>query len=129
MAKIDTFFHLMYEQKASDLHLSSGNPPILRINGELHRVDGPAYEHPDGTKAWFLNGRLHRVDGPAYEHPDGDKYWYLDGKRHRVDGPAAERSSGTKEWWLDGKRWDANKQPHNKAGQVWWVMAKMSGAK
>ncbi len=34
MAKIDAFFNLMFEQKASDLHLSSGNPPMLRINGE-----------------------------------------------------------------------------------------------
>lgn len=41
MAKIDAFFNLMFEEKASDLHLSSGNPPILRINGELQRVDYP----------------------------------------------------------------------------------------
>jgi twitching motility protein PilT len=44
MAKIDAFLNLMFEQKASDLHLSSGNPPILRINGELHRVDYPPLE-------------------------------------------------------------------------------------
>src|SRR6185369_6373331 len=44
MAKIDAFFNLMFEQKASDLHLSAGNPPILRINGELHRVDHPPLE-------------------------------------------------------------------------------------
>ncbi len=44
MAKIDAFFNLMLEQKASDLHLSSGNPPIVRINGELHRVDYPPLE-------------------------------------------------------------------------------------
>jgi twitching motility protein PilT len=31
----------MFSEKASDLHLSSGNPPILRINGELTRVDVP----------------------------------------------------------------------------------------
>ncbi len=44
MAKIDAFFNLMLEQKASDVHLSSGNPPILRINGELQRVDHPPLE-------------------------------------------------------------------------------------
>ncbi len=44
MAKIDAFFNLMFEQKASDLHMASGNPPILRINGELHRVDFPPLE-------------------------------------------------------------------------------------
>src|SRR5688572_27328729 len=45
MAKIDAFFNLMLEQKASDLHMSSGNPPILRINGELQRVDYPPLEN------------------------------------------------------------------------------------
>src|SRR6185503_15310223 len=50
MAKIDAFFNLMFEQKASDLHLSTGNPPILRIHGELHRVDYPPLEN-DGLKA------------------------------------------------------------------------------
>jgi twitching motility protein PilT len=44
MAKIDAFFNLMFQEKASDLHLSSGNPPILRINGELLRVDYPPLE-------------------------------------------------------------------------------------
>jgi twitching motility protein PilT len=37
----------MFEQKASDLHLSTGNPPILRINGELQRVDFPPMENDD----------------------------------------------------------------------------------
>ncbi len=50
MAKIDAFFNLMFEQKASDLHLASGNPPMLRINGELHRVDYPPLES-DSLKA------------------------------------------------------------------------------
>ena len=50
MAKIDAFFNLMFEQKASDLHLASGNPPILRINGELERVDFPPLEN-DSLKA------------------------------------------------------------------------------
>ena len=38
MAKIDAFFKLMHDQKASDLHLVSGLPPALRINGEMERV-------------------------------------------------------------------------------------------
>src|SRR5205823_10257754 len=42
MARIDAFFKLMAEQKASDLHLSTNNPPMLRINGDLVRVDYPA---------------------------------------------------------------------------------------
>ena len=50
MAKIDAFFDLMLKEKASDLHLSTSNPPILRINGELHRVDFPPLEN-DALKA------------------------------------------------------------------------------
>jgi len=45
MAKIDAFFNLMFEQKASDLHMACGNPPMLRINGELQRVDYPPLEN------------------------------------------------------------------------------------
>jgi twitching motility protein PilT len=47
MARIDTFFRFMMEQKASDLHLSTGNQPILRINGELVRIDSPILENDD----------------------------------------------------------------------------------
>src|SRR5256714_5269726 len=53
MAKIDAFFNLMFEQKASDLHLSSGNNPILRINGELQRVDHPPLENDDLKKMLY----------------------------------------------------------------------------
>jgi twitching motility protein PilT len=38
MARIDAFFKLMNEQKASDLHLYSGQPPVLRIRGDLERI-------------------------------------------------------------------------------------------
>lgn len=38
MAKIDAFFKLMAEQGASDLHMVSGQQPILRIHGEMERV-------------------------------------------------------------------------------------------
>ena len=47
MARIDSFFKLMAEQKASDLHLSTNNPPMLRINGDLIRVDFPALQNDD----------------------------------------------------------------------------------
>jgi twitching motility protein PilT len=47
MARIDSFFKLMGEQKASDLHLSTNNPPMLRINGELVRVDYPPLQNDE----------------------------------------------------------------------------------
>jgi hypothetical protein len=55
-----------------------------------------------GTKRWKLNGEYHRVDGPATEYADGETVWYLNGKRHRVDGPAIEYIDGIKHWLLDG---------------------------
>ena len=47
MARIDQYFKFMKEQGASDLHLSTGNPPILRINGDLIRVDAPTFASDD----------------------------------------------------------------------------------
>jgi hypothetical protein len=54
----------------------------------------------DGTKSWWLNGERHRVDGPAMEDNDGSKEWWLNGELHRVDGPAIEWHDGTKSWFL-----------------------------
>jgi twitching motility protein PilT len=49
MAQIDAFFKLMHEQGASDLHLVSGQQPVLRIGGELERVKYQTLEN-DGLK-------------------------------------------------------------------------------
>ncbi|MBT1072153.1 type IV pilus twitching motility protein PilT [Pelotalea chapellei] len=38
MARIDALFKMMKEQGASDLHLSTGNPPIFRLHGEMVRL-------------------------------------------------------------------------------------------
>ena len=38
MARIDAFFKLMNEQGASDLHLTSGQPPALRVRGDIERI-------------------------------------------------------------------------------------------
>lgn len=42
MAKIDELFRMMSERGASDLHLISGQPPALRVDGELERITGQA---------------------------------------------------------------------------------------
>lgn len=39
MAKIDAFLKLTLEQNASDLHLAVGSPPVLRLFGELRKVN------------------------------------------------------------------------------------------
>jgi len=50
---------------------------------------------------WYLNSKHHRIDGPAIEWANGSKAWYLNGEPHRIDGPAVERVDGTKEWWFN----------------------------
>src|SRR4029434_235015 len=53
MAKLDVFFKLMVDQGASDLHLVSGSQPILRVNGELHRVRYALLENDDLRKMLY----------------------------------------------------------------------------
>ena len=50
MAKIDAFFQLMHDQGASDLHLVSGQQPVIRLRGEMERVKFDVLEN-DGLKA------------------------------------------------------------------------------
>jgi hypothetical protein len=43
---------------------------------------GALCEFADGDKHWYLNINLaifHREDGPAIEHTNGYKVWYLNG--------------------------------------------------
>ena len=53
-----------------------------RLDGKLHREDGPAIEYADGARWWYLNGNLHREDGPAIEYLDGRRSWYLGGVKY-----------------------------------------------
>ena len=52
---------------------------------QLHRTDGPAIEHADGSKSWFQYGIRHRTDGAAIEYSDGDKAWYINGEELTED--------------------------------------------
>jgi len=75
-----------------------------RVDGIVHREDGPAVEWADGSKSWYIDGRLHREDGPAVEDANGAKGWYINDKLHREDGPAIEYADGTKYWYIKGKK-------------------------
>ena len=55
MAKIDAFFKLMNEQGASDLHLTAGQPPALRIRGEIERIKYKVLDSDD------LRGMLYEI--------------------------------------------------------------------
>ena len=52
-------------------------------------------EYPDGDKHWFLNGNRHRIDGPAIEYSNGDKSWYFN------TGPKCKYSKGSLNWHLN----------------------------
>jgi len=53
MAKIDAFFRLMHEQGASDLHLVSGQPPALRITGDIERIKYKTLTNDDLRKILY----------------------------------------------------------------------------
>lgn len=45
MAEIDKLFKIMVAQNASDMHLSSGSPPYLRIHGSMAKLDHPPLDN------------------------------------------------------------------------------------
>ncbi|WP_217925045.1 hypothetical protein [Miltoncostaea oceani] len=53
----------------------------VRDDKTLHRTDGPAVIHSNGTKEWVIHGKLHRTDGPALERPVGESEYWLNGVR------------------------------------------------
>lgn len=53
MAQIDAFFKMMHELGASDLHLSSGSQPIIRLQGEMQRVKYKVLEHEELKKMLY----------------------------------------------------------------------------
>lgn len=56
-----------------------GNKTWYNEDGQLHRLNGPAYEGANGSKEWYQNGLAHRLDGPSIELVNGDKYWHIEG--------------------------------------------------
>jgi hypothetical protein len=89
------------------------------LNGVLHRVGGPAVEHPKGYKEYRVDGVLHREDGPAIEWSDGGRDYYQHGKFHRLDGPAIEYSDWI-EYWVNNIRY-RTREDYEAAGGTGWV--------
>jgi hypothetical protein len=58
----------------------------------------------DGDTVWKLDGKVHRTDGPAVETLRGEKAWCVHNAWHREDGPAIEFADGSVAWWLNGKQ-------------------------
>ena len=75
-----------------------------RLNGKLHREDGPAVIWSTGTQEWWVNGQRHRIDGPAVIWSTGTQEWLVNGQRHRIDGPALIWTEDDREeWYINGK--------------------------
>ncbi|WP_432822816.1 type IV pilus twitching motility protein PilT [Trichloromonas sp.] len=53
MAKIDGLFKLMKQQGASDLHISSGTPPLLRQHGEMEKLNYPPLTNDQAKSLLF----------------------------------------------------------------------------
>ncbi|WP_457572325.1 type IV pilus twitching motility protein PilT [Desulfovulcanus sp.] len=53
MAQIDAFFKMMHELGASDLHLSTGSQPVIRLHGEMQRVKYKELEHEELKKMLY----------------------------------------------------------------------------
>jgi len=88
------------------------NARYYNSTGDYHRTDGPAVEHMNGGKSWYLNGKRHRFIGPAVIYPTGGKEWWVNGKRHRLNGPAIIHHDGTKHWYVNNG-WSM-KRRHNR---------------
>lgn len=59
MARIDGLFRMMKEQGASDLHISTGSPPIFRLHGEMVPLNFKALAHEEAQSILYeiLNER------------------------------------------------------------------------
>ena len=62
MARIDSFFKFMKEQSASDLHLSTGNPPMLKTTSAAEGTFDSAGAAPSaaGSALTFATNRAKR---------------------------------------------------------------------
>jgi len=88
--------------KKYEVTIDCNGTEIWKLNGKLHREDGPAVIWSDGTKEYYLNGERHREDGPARIYADGSQAWYLNDQLHRTDGPARIWADGDQAWYLNG---------------------------
>ena len=61
MAKIDAFFQLMHDQGASDLHLVSGQQPVIRIRGEMERIKFDVLNNDDLKAMLYEIAPEHKV--------------------------------------------------------------------
>ena len=72
--------------------------------GRAHPTGGydeVEFDRAKGEYRCLLDGELHRVDGPAAQTRDENRY-YRRGVLHRANGPAVVRRNGQNTYYLEG---------------------------
>ena len=85
MPAIDYYFDILLDKGGSDLHLSVGHPPTIRLKGELVPIDSDTLNEP---KVRHLMDELLDVDQYEYFHAYHDldfAYGYEDKARFRAN--------------------------------------------
>ncbi|MCP5328383.1 MAG: type IV pilus twitching motility protein PilT [Steroidobacteraceae bacterium] len=81
MPRIDEYLNLVLERRASDLHLLAGDPPRIRVYGDLTPL------HPDPLSADLVRETLYEIMPKTavqrFEQHDGADFAYTMGERGR----------------------------------------------
>jgi twitching motility protein PilT len=78
-AHIDSLLRLMVERKASDLHLRCSEPPILRADGDVQRIEGRPPIGPEEMEAMLLSIMPERNRHEYAETNDSDFAYEIEG--------------------------------------------------
>lgn len=71
--------------------------------GRRHSSHGPAINHNNNVKMWFVNGLRHRENAPALVTGIGE-IWYTNGLIHRLTGPAfVQREINQVQYYIHGR--------------------------
>ena len=93
-AAMDALLEAMVERRASDLHLSSGNPPIFRIDGDIVHAQGYGEVPPDRLRDLLWSIAPERSRGEFQERKDTDFAHESPSARFRVNVFADRKGIG-----------------------------------
>src|SRR5207248_4898806 len=51
--EVNKFFRMVLKLEASDLHLKSGQPPMMRLKGDIRKVEMPAISHEEMERLMY----------------------------------------------------------------------------
>ena len=93
--EMDELLRVLVENKASDLHLRCGEPPILRTHGEMKRIDGKGVLENDHIEAMLFSIMPERNRKEYAELNDCDYAYEIEGlARFRANALRDRRGAG-----------------------------------